>query len=85
VTEDVNRPLAVADRQVERLAGLAVVDGDRHVTVVWVPEQADVDSVADAGVELAGARGALGLERVRICRASILDVWIDHLAFPQIA
>jgi hypothetical protein len=50
------RALALADGQFERLAGLVIANGDRHVTVSGVPEQADVNAVADATIELTRAR-----------------------------
>jgi len=49
--EHVERAVAVTHRQIEPLAGLAVGDGEGHVAVGRVPEQADVDAVADATVE----------------------------------
>jgi hypothetical protein len=82
VEKHVVRPLVLADRQLERLVGLAVVDGDRHATVGGVPEEADVDAVADAAVELAGTRRRRAVGHVRISRATILDVWIDHVLAP---
>jgi hypothetical protein len=82
VVKDVARPLALADRQLERLVGLAVVDGDRHVTVSGMPQQANVDAVADAAVELAGTYRVRAVNHVRMGRAAILDVWIDHALAP---
>jgi len=69
VEKHVARALALADRQLERLAGLAVVNGDRHVTVGGVPEQADVNAIVDPAIELTGARRRRLAEMVRIGRA----------------
>jgi hypothetical protein len=82
VQKHVARALALADRQFERLAGLAVVNSDRYLTTSGVPEQADMDSVADATVEFPRARRRRVGEKIRIGRALISDVWIDHAGAP---
>jgi hypothetical protein len=86
VAVDVARALPLAHRQFKRLAGLAVVHGNGHVPVGRVPEQTNVNAVAGAAVELAGSRRGrrlkLSVEEVRVGRAVILDVWIDHARAP---
>jgi hypothetical protein len=53
VMEHVHRPLALMHLERERVAGLAVVDGDENAPVVLAPEQPDLDPVERAAVELA--------------------------------
>jgi hypothetical protein len=81
VVEDLERALALANRQFEDFAGLSVVDCYRNLAVVRVPEQPDVDTVARAPVELECGCGCLGVELIRVSRALKLDVWVDHAAF----
>jgi len=80
VLEDVKRRLAVSHRQLECFAGLRVVDGDGHVIVLRVPEEANMDPVAVTSVELARHCRARHLGLGRVCVSDILDEWIDHAA-----
>ncbi|MFZ0376901.1 MAG: hypothetical protein WAL38_03665 [Solirubrobacteraceae bacterium] len=80
--EDVECRLPIFDRQLERLAGLGVLHGDRHALLVGVPQQPDVDAVAGAAVELACPGKALAWELVRVGWALISGVWIDHARNP---
>jgi hypothetical protein len=48
--------LPVADQQLERLTGLGVVDRNRHPNIVGMPQQPDIDPIADSGVELSDHR-----------------------------
>jgi hypothetical protein len=57
VVKHIVRPLVLADRQLEGLVALAVVNGDRHVPVRGVPQEANVNAIADAAVELARTCG----------------------------
>jgi len=82
VDEDVPRTIVLADRQLERLAGLPIVNGDRQVAVGRVPEETYVDAIAHAAVELPRFRRRRVMERIRVGRALILDVWIDHSPAP---
>jgi hypothetical protein len=50
--EDIQRPLVTPDVEVEAVAALAVVDGDDDAVVRLAPQQADVDAVGQAAVEL---------------------------------
>ena len=61
--EDVQGVSADEDLDAEALAGLAVVDGDEYAIVTRAPQQADIDAVVDAAVELAervGDGGCVG-------------------------
>jgi hypothetical protein len=49
VVVEVKRSLPLADPQLERLTGLRVVNCDRHPPVVGVPQQPNVDPVAEPG------------------------------------
>jgi hypothetical protein len=63
MVKDLERRFALQDWEFERFAGLGVVDCDRHVPILRVPEQADLDAVADAAVKLAGHRQGPFLDR----------------------
>jgi hypothetical protein len=52
MVKDLERRLALLDRDFEPLAGRDVVDRDRHAPILGVPEQTDVDALADAAVKL---------------------------------
>jgi hypothetical protein len=82
MVKHVARALSLADRQLERLVGLRVVNRDRHVTIGGVPEEADMNAVADPAVELTRARRRRAAEETRMGGALILDVWIDHAGAP---
>jgi hypothetical protein len=56
--EHLERVLALAYRNLERLTALGVGDRHRHVAVVLTPHQPDLDPVARAAVELACDLGA---------------------------
>jgi hypothetical protein len=58
VVEHLERTLALAYRNLERLTGLCIGDRHRHVAVVLTPQQPDVDPVARAPIELACDLGA---------------------------
>src|SRR4051812_7735714 len=58
--EHVDRALAVADLDGERVAGLGVRDGHEDAAVALGPQEADLDAVADAVVELADEGGGGG-------------------------
>jgi hypothetical protein len=62
--EHLERALALAYRELERLTGLGVGDRDRHAAVALTPQQPDLDPVARAAVELACDLGG----------------WLGHLA-----
>src|SRR5262245_14584684 len=57
VVEDLERVLALADVDGEGLAGLRVADGDVDAAVDLAPEEAHVDPIARAAVELAHQLG----------------------------
>src|SRR3954467_9336039 len=57
--EDVERLLALANLDREGLLGARVGDGDEDEVVVRAPQEAHLDAVADAAVELADERSRL--------------------------
>jgi hypothetical protein len=50
VVEDIERSLAVANAQLERFEGLGVMNLDRDMPIIGVPEQANVKAVGAASV-----------------------------------
>src|ERR671931_2188664 len=63
VVEDLERVLALADLDGEGLAGLRVADRDVDAAIDLAPEEAHVDPIARAAVELAHQLGRSGGHR----------------------
>jgi hypothetical protein len=61
----------LAYRKLERLSGLGIGDRHRHTVLARVPQQADIDPVAGADDERAGAEGTATLRRPAVARSGL--------------